>query len=61
MSNTVPTYGHITFPLMLSSTNLGILGNLDHFRHLINLLYQSIITKDGSNRKYDKAELMTIA
>jgi hypothetical protein len=36
---------------------LGILGSLDHFSHLFNPLYQSVITKDGSKSKYDKAEL----
>ena len=42
------------------STILGNLGSLDHFRHLVNLLYQSVKTKDGSKIEYDEAKLCNI-
>jgi hypothetical protein len=38
---------------------LGILDNLDHFRHSFNFLYQSVITNNRSKSKYDKVELDT--
>jgi len=36
---------------------LGILVNLDHFRHLFIPLYQSVLTRLCSKDNYDKVEL----
>jgi hypothetical protein len=39
---------------------LGILGNLDQFRHSFISLYQSVIKRGGRIDKYDKLEQFSI-
>jgi hypothetical protein len=39
------------------SLNLGILVNLDHFRHSFITQFQSFITRGESKINYDKVEL----